>query len=91
MEIPKLPQNKLESPEYMERFVNTYSEALEEMVTAPEAPFDADELKQVEEFKGEGKKLRKTNKWFYDKFVRVAQDFRFSPDEIDALSERYFE
>ena len=91
MEIPKLPQNKLENPEYIERFLGAYSEALEEMVTAPGAPFNADELKQVLEFKGEGKKLHKTNKWFYDKFVRVAQDFRFSPDEIDVLSERYFE
>ena len=91
MEIPKLPQNKLESPEYIERFLGAYSEALEEMVTEPRAPFDADELRQVSEFKESGKKLHKTNRWFYDKFVRVAQDFRFSPDEIDILSERYFE
>jgi len=90
MESFKIPENKLENPEYVERFADAYAEALEEMVTKPKAPFDATELELVSRFK-EGQKLPKTNKWFYDLFCRVAQDFRFSPDEIDTLTERYFE
>ncbi|MBI4118265.1 MAG: hypothetical protein HY455_01865 [Parcubacteria group bacterium] len=80
-------RSRIEDPQFIAEFFAAYANALEEKVTASDSRFSDEELKAVEEFS----KIRKLphTKSFYETLVKVAQDFRFTPDEIDVLADRF--
>ncbi|HEY4489666.1 MAG TPA: Fic family protein [Candidatus Paceibacterota bacterium] len=85
--------SKIDNPELIERFVETYANELEEMVTDPRQRRDAfneNEISIVSNFRKD-RKIPASHKWFHDLFVRVAQDFRFTHDEIERLKKMFME
>ena len=83
-------QSRLNDPEFISGFTNTLADELERMVTEPGSTFSENDLKIVNEFR-ETQKLPSGHRIFHDLLVRVGQDFRLTPDEIDTLRNRFLE
>ena len=83
-------RSRIEDLEFIDKFVDTYASELEDIVTKPHERFSESDLEFVNKFR-ESRKLPEGNALFYNLFIRVGQDFRLTPDEIDALIERFFE
>ncbi|MBI4121028.1 MAG: hypothetical protein HY457_02125 [Parcubacteria group bacterium] len=89
MESSEKPHSRLEDPQFIEEFVVAYAYALEEKVTASNSGFSEEDLGAVSEFT----KLRKLprTKPFRETLIKVGQDFRLTPDEIDFLLDKFLE
>jgi len=81
-------RSKIEDEQFIEKFFNTYAEKLEEMVTQPNSRFSEEELEMVNKFR-ELKKLPREHRWFHDLLIKIGQDFRLTPDEIDVLKDKF--
>ncbi|MBI4992321.1 MAG: hypothetical protein HZB99_03815 [Candidatus Harrisonbacteria bacterium] len=92
MEFEK-PEKKLVKLEgrLLSQVKDKYIEELEKMVTDPQARFSQEELELVSRFIMGKEKIPKNHKWFYDTLIRVGQDFRLTPDEIDVLIDEFSE
>jgi hypothetical protein len=90
MENFEKQQSRLENQEFIDKFIDVYANELEKMVTEPGSGFSEDELEIVNKFR-KSKKLPRAHKWFHDLLVRVGQDFRLTPDEIDILRDKFLE
>lgn len=84
------PQSRVDNPEFIDKFIDTYASELEEMATEPKSRLTEIELNLINRFR-ESQKLPSSHRLFYDLLVRVGQDFRLTPDEIDILIERFLE
>ncbi len=92
MENFERTKSKLDNPELIERLVEAYAEELEKMVTEPTKgrKFSEEELKMVNNFR-ENRKMPRKDSWFSSLLVKVGQDFRLNPDEIDDLQDMFLE
>lgn len=90
MEHIEEKQSRLDNLEFINKFIDVFADELEKIVTEPESTFSENDLKIVNEFR-ETKKLPRDHRIFHDLIVRVGQDFRLTPDEIDTLRNRFLE
>lgn len=84
------PRSRIEDDKFIDKFIDAYADELEKMATQPGSQFSEEELEMVNKFR-ESRKLLSAHKWFHDLFVRVGQDFRLTPDEIDILRDKFLE
>lgn len=83
-------QSRLDDQKFIDNFFDVYADELEKTATKPGNRLSEDELEFVNKFR-KSKKLPKGDRLFRGLFIRVGQDFRLTPDEIDALEDRFFE
>lgn len=76
--------------EFLDNFINAFSQELEKMVTGPGNRFSDEDMEIVGKFR-EFRKLPREHGWFQDLLIRVGQDFRLTPDEIEILKDRFLE
>ncbi len=86
----ELPQQRVDDPAFLEKFLDTVADELEELATSPDHQFSDSELDIVKNFR-EHKKLPREHLWFHNLLVRVGQDFRLTPDEIEVLRDKFLE
>mgnify|MGYP001576666554 CR=1 FL=1 len=82
--------SRIEDNQFMDKFFDTYLNELEDMVTNPKNHFFKEDLEMVRTFR-ETRKISGNNITFRDLLVRVGQDFRLTPDEIDVILSKYLE
>lgn len=82
--------SRLDDNKFLDKFFDTYINELEDLVTKPGGGFSERELEMVSAFR-ETKKLPKSNHAFHDRLVKIGQDFRLTPDEIDVVIDKFLE
>ena len=90
MEKFEIKKSRVEDAEFLNKFFDVYANELEDMVTRPGSGFSEEELEMVSRFR-ETRKLPKENTSFHDRLVKVGQDFRLTPDEIDVILGKFLE
>ena len=79
------PSSRLEDSNFVKKIRDQFADEWEELVTG-KGSFNEQAMSYVGKIRV-GEKVPKSNIWLNDKLVRIGQDFRLSPDEIDKLQE----
>lgn len=88
--------SRLEDPVFVESIRSQFADEWEEVITGWEevitgkGKFGEEDFEFVDKIR-RGEKVPRSNKWLYDKLVRIGQDYRLSPDEIDQLKGIFLE
>ncbi len=85
------PQEQLDQ-QTLDKIFNKYTEELEKRATNPDSiEFSDDEISQIDKFIKNKTKLPKSNRKFRELLIRIGQDVRLTPDQINLLEEKFLE
>ncbi|MEK7464610.1 MAG: hypothetical protein AAB617_02435 [Patescibacteria group bacterium] len=77
--------NRLENPEFVGQIRSQFADEWEEVVTG-KGFFNEEDFAYVDKIRA-GERVPKEHKWLRDKLIRIGQDYRLTPEEIDRLQE----
>ena len=81
--------SRIDDPSFIEAIRKQFAEEWDELITGP-GSYSEDELTYGDKIL-RGEKVPRTHRWLDQKLVRIGQDQRLTPDEIDKLRELFLE
>jgi len=82
-------QSRLSESEFVQKIRDTFADELDELTTDPQFKDAGFNIKMGKKIRV-GEKIDGTSVMINDLLVRVGQDFRLTPEEIDSLKEIIF-
>jgi hypothetical protein len=83
-------QSRAEDPVVIQKIREQFANEWEELVTKPGEFITEEDFTYLDKIRN-GEKVPSKHKWLRDKLVRICQDLRLTPEEIDQVQELFLE